>query len=43
MNTTNDVKDLRDFWGDDIIARRKELKPLHYETVPVFSPELVEA
>ncbi len=28
---------------DDIIARRKELKPLRYETVPVFSPELVAA
>jgi YgiT-type zinc finger domain-containing protein len=26
---------------DEIIARRKGLKPLRYETVPVFSPELV--
>jgi YgiT-type zinc finger domain-containing protein len=26
---------------DDILARRKELKPLRYESVPVFSPELV--
>jgi YgiT-type zinc finger domain-containing protein len=28
---------------DDIIARHKELQPLRYETVPVFSPELVYA
>lgn len=26
---------------DDIMARRKELKPVRYESVPVFSPELV--
>ena len=26
---------------DDILARRKELTPLRYESVPVFSPELV--
>ena len=28
---------------DDLIARRKELEPLRYERVPVFSPELVAA
>ncbi len=28
---------------DEIIARRKALTPLRYETVPVFSPELVVA
>jgi len=27
---------------DEIIARRKGLKPLRYETVPVFSPELID-
>ncbi|MBI3923340.1 MAG: type II toxin-antitoxin system MqsA family antitoxin [Armatimonadetes bacterium] len=28
---------------DEILARRKQLQPLRYETVPVFSPELIAA
>ncbi|NCO35266.1 MAG: type II toxin-antitoxin system MqsA family antitoxin [Armatimonadetes bacterium] len=28
---------------DEIIAKRKELKPLRYETAPVFSPALVSS
>lgn len=28
---------------DEILARRKALKPLRYETAPVFSPALIGA